>query len=167
VSGAISSGVAPYVAVVGSGDGGREDEAAALDAGRALGRRGAVLVCGGMGGVMASACRGAREEGGTTVGLLPGLDRNDANPHVEVVVATGLGEARNALVVRAVDAVVAIGGGYGTLSEIGLALKAGTPVVGVATWELSRAGQPVEAIEQAASGEEAVDRALTLARRAR
>jgi uncharacterized protein (TIGR00725 family) len=101
---------------------------------------------------MEAACRGAREAGGTTVGLLPGLDRRDANPYVDVAVPTGLGEARNALVVRAADALVAIGGGYGTLSEIGLALRAGKLVVGLGTWEiegieaLSSPGEAVEAV---------------------
>jgi uncharacterized protein (TIGR00725 family) len=95
-----------------------------------------VLVCGGLGGVMEAACRGARAEGGTTVGILPGLDRSAANPYVAVAIATGLGEARNALVVRAADCLIAVGGAYGTLSEIALALKAGKRVVGLRTWEI-------------------------------
>ena len=93
---------------------------------------------------MEAACRGARSRGGMTVGLLPGRDRDDANGWVVLALPTGLGEARNALVVRAADAVVAIGGGWGTLSEIALALKAGKPVVGLGTWELGarrRAGR--------------------------
>jgi uncharacterized protein (TIGR00725 family) len=102
---------------------------------------------------MEAACRGAKEAGGTTVGLLPGLDRGDANPYVDVAVPTGLGEARNALVVRAADALVAIGGGYGTLSEIGLALRAGKRVVGLATWD-------IEGIEPVSSPEEAVEAVL-------
>jgi uncharacterized protein (TIGR00725 family) len=104
--------------------------------GRLLAERGATVVCGGLGGTMEAACRGARAAGGTTLGLLPGLDRSDANPFVSMAVPTGLGEARNALVVRAADAVIALGGGYGTLSEIALALKAGKRVVGVGTWEI-------------------------------
>jgi uncharacterized protein (TIGR00725 family) len=108
-----------------------------------------VLVCGGLGGVMEAACKGAKESGGTTVGILPGLDRADANPYVEVAVATGLGEARNALVVRAADALIAIGGGYGTLSEVALALRAGKRVVGLGTWD-------VEGVEPAGSPEAAV-----------
>jgi uncharacterized protein (TIGR00725 family) len=104
--------------------------------GRLLAERGAVLVCGGLGGTMEAACRGAREGGGTTIGILPGLDRPDANPYVEVALPTGLGEARNALVVRAADVVIAVGGGYGTLSEIALALKAGKRVIGLGTWEI-------------------------------
>jgi hypothetical protein len=104
--------------------------------GRLLAERGAMVVCGGLGGTMEAACRGAREAGGTTLGLLPGLDRSAANPFVSVAVPTGLGEARNALVVRAADAVIALGGGYGTLSEIALALKAGKRVVGLRTWDI-------------------------------
>ena len=104
--------------------------------GRGLAARGAVVVCGGLGGVMEAACRGAKQAGGHTVGILPGSDRAAANPWVDVAVPTGLGEARNALVGRAADALVAIGGGYGTLSEVALALKAGKRVVGIGTWEI-------------------------------
>jgi uncharacterized protein (TIGR00725 family) len=125
-----------YVAVAGAGRA-SEDEAHVAEAvGRALAEAGAVVVCGGLGGVMEAACRGAKGAGGTTVGILPGSSRADANDHVDVALATGLGEARNALVVRAVDALVAVGGEYGTLSEVALALKAGKPVVGVGTWEI-------------------------------
>jgi uncharacterized protein (TIGR00725 family) len=109
---------------------------------------------------MEAACRGAREAGGATLGILPGLDRAEANPWVEVAVPTGLGEARNTLVVRAADALIAVGGEWGTLSEIALALAAGKPVVGVGTWELARRGEPVEAIRRAASGAEAARLAL-------
>ena len=117
-------------------------------------QRGAVLVCGGLGGVMEAACRGAREQGGIAVGILPGLDRGAANPHVDVALPTGLGEARNALVVRAADALIAVGGGYGTLSEIALALKAGKPVVALGSWE-------IEGVEAAEGPEAAVAAALT------
>jgi uncharacterized protein (TIGR00725 family) len=103
-----------------------------------LAAAGAVVVCGGLGGVMEAACRGARSAGGLTVGLLPGLDPRGANPWVEVIIPTGLGEARNLLVVRSAAAVIAIDGEYGTLSEIAFALRVGTPVVGVGTWLLTR-----------------------------
>ena len=99
---------------------------------------------------MEAACRGARAAGGTTIGILPGSDRSAANPFVDVAIATGLGEARNALVARAGDAMIAIGGGYGTLSEIALALKAGKRVVGLGTWEIEGvepAGSPSAAVE--------------------
>jgi uncharacterized protein (TIGR00725 family) len=97
------------------------------------------------------------------VGILPGSSRDEANPWVAVALTTGLGEARNALVVRTVDALVAVGGGYGTLSEIGLALRTGTPVVGLGTWELSRAGVPDDGVERVATSGDAVRRALELA----
>jgi uncharacterized protein (TIGR00725 family) len=138
---------------VGPGDAGPEVVVAAEAVGRALAARGAVVVCGGLGGAMEAACRGAKEAGGTTVGLLPGLDRRDANPYVDVAVPTGLGEARNALVVRTADALVAVGGGYGTLSEIGLALRTGKRVVGLRTWE-------IDGIEAVSSPEEAVEAVL-------
>jgi uncharacterized protein (TIGR00725 family) len=121
------------VAVIGPGD---EPTVAAAEVGRLLAERGAVVVCGGRGGAMEAACRGAKEADGLTVGILPGSDSSDANPFVDVVVPTGLGEARNALVVGAADVVIAIGGGYGTLSEIALALKAGKRVIGLGTWEI-------------------------------
>jgi uncharacterized protein (TIGR00725 family) len=121
------------VAVIGPGD---EPTVAAAEVGRLLAERGAMLVCGGRGGAMEAACRGAKEADGLTVGILPGSDRSGANPFVDVVLPTGLGEARNALVVGAADVVIAIGGGYGTLSEIALALKAGKRVIGLGTWEI-------------------------------
>jgi uncharacterized protein (TIGR00725 family) len=113
-----------------------------------LAERGAVLVCGGLGGVMEAACRGARQGGGTTVGILPGADRGEANEFVDVAIPTGMGEARNALVVRAADALIAVGGAYGTLSEIALALKAGKRVVGVGSWDIDGV-EPVDSPEAA------------------
>lgn len=126
----------PHVAVVGAGRATAEQEQLAEEVGRELARAGAVVVCGGLGGVMEAACRGAKDGGGATLGILPGLDRAQANPFVDVAVPTGLGEARNALVVRAADALVAVGGEYGTLSEIALALKTGKRVVALGSWEI-------------------------------
>jgi uncharacterized protein (TIGR00725 family) len=111
-----------------------------------------VLVCGGLGGVMEAACKGAKGSGGTTVGILPGTDRTAANPYVDTAIATGLGEARNAIVARSADALIAIGGAYGTLSEIAFALKAGKRVVGLGTWEV----EGVEAADSPAAAAEAV-----------
>jgi uncharacterized protein (TIGR00725 family) len=147
---------APHIAVVGAGQASGEQARDAEAVGRALGEAGAVLVCGGLGGVMEAACRGAKAGGGTTVGILPGDDRSAANAYVDVAVATGLGEMRNGLVVRAVDALIAVGGEFGTLSEVALALKAGKPVVGLGTWDL-------EPIVRAQSPDDAVRRALELA----
>jgi len=144
---------APYVAVVGPGEATAQQLEAAEDVGAHLAAAGAVVVTGGLGGVMEAASRGARSKRGVTVGLLPGTDRHAANGWVEVAVATGLGELRNALIVRAVDALVAIGGGTGTLSEIALALKLGKPVVGLGTWD-------VHGVEQADSPPDASNRAL-------
>jgi uncharacterized protein (TIGR00725 family) len=130
--------MALQIAVIGGSDPGVEAHEAAEAVGAALASAGAIVVCGGLGGVMASACRGAKSAGGLTVGLLPGGDPSAANEWVDVAIPTGLGEARNALVAGAAAAVVAIAGEYGTLSEIALALRAGTPVVGVRTWALVR-----------------------------
>lgn len=138
-----------YVAVVGGSAAGADACGAAEEIGRALAEGGAVVVCGGRGGVMEAACRGAKSAGGTTVGILPGDDRSAANPFVDVALPTGMGEGRNVLVVRAADALVAVGGGFGTLSEIALALRVGKPVVGLHTWDVSgdvvRAATPAEA----------------------
>jgi uncharacterized protein (TIGR00725 family) len=127
-----------HVGVVGSSTPPPQLEAIAERVGRELAIAGAVVVTGGLGGVMAAATRGAVGAGGMTIGILPGLDRKEANPWVRAVIPTGLGELRNGLVVRASDVVIAIGGEYGTLSEIAFALKSGVPVVGVATWSLTR-----------------------------
>jgi len=156
----------PCIAVIGPGCHAADDELAqAEDAGAAIAEAGATLVCGGLGGVMEAACRGARSRGGLTVGLLPGSDREDANGWVVLALPTGLGEARNALIVRAADAIVAIGGGWGTLSEIALALRAGVPVLGVRTWELARAGEPVAGVRAVDDAATAVADALRLSGR--
>jgi uncharacterized protein (TIGR00725 family) len=137
--------------------------ALAEDVGRELGRRGAVVVCGGLGGVMEAACRGAKAEGGTTVGILPGDDRRAGNDFLDLAVATGLGEVRNTIVVRAADVLIAVAGEFGTLSEIAFALRTGTPVVGLSTWELAKDGAPVEAIVRTNTAVDAVEAALALA----
>jgi uncharacterized protein (TIGR00725 family) len=141
----------PYVAVVGSGQGSVQELEAAEEIGAGLAAFGAVVVTGGLGGVMEAASRGAKSRRGRTLGLLPGVDRTAANGWVDIAVATGLGELRNGLVVRAADAVVAVGGGPGTLSEIALALKAGLPVVGVGTWD-------VHGVEHVTTASAAIDR---------
>jgi len=151
---------ARHIAVCGPGEANDQEAAWAEEVGRLIAQAGAVLVCGGLGGVMDAAARGAESVGGVSVGLLPGEERDEAGPHLTVAVPTGLGEARNALVVRAADAVIAISGEFGTLSEIALALKMGKPVVGLSTWELAKGGRPVDAIIRAATPEEAVRAAL-------
>ncbi len=138
------------VGVIGSGDDDPELAELAERVGTLLAERGLVLVNGGLGGVMAASARGCRRAGGLTVGLLPGTDPSEANPEIDIPVPTGMGEMRNLLVVRASSGLIAVGGGYGTLSEIALALKAGKPVVGLKTWNVSddilHASGPDEAV---------------------
>jgi len=135
---------------------------AAEEVGRELARRGAILVCGGLGGVMEAACRGAAAEGGTTIGILPGESRRSANIYVQIPIVTGIGPARNVAVVKSARAVIAVNGSYGTLTEIGYALQSGIPVIGLGTWSLSRNGQPDGAIIAAKNPAEAVQTALEL-----
>jgi uncharacterized protein (TIGR00725 family) len=151
-----------YVAVCGPDPASPEVAADAEEIGRLLAREGAILVCGGLGGVMEAACKGASEQGGVTMGLLPGRDRAAANPHLSLSIPTGMGEMRNALIVRAADAVIAVAGEFGTLSEIAFALKTGVPVVGLGTWELSKGGRPVDAFVRAGSPQDAIREALRL-----
>jgi uncharacterized protein (TIGR00725 family) len=150
----------PIVAVVGGGVCSSQEAALAEAVGRGLAEAGATLICGGLGGVMAAACRGARAAGGLTIGVLPGYNAADANPHVDIPIVTGMGEARNVVIVRTASAVIAVGGEFGTLSEIAFALKLGRPVIGLGTWELARAGRPAQAIVEAQTAEEAVRLAL-------
>ncbi len=141
------------IAVIGGNRPGRPAADAAFEVGRLIARAGAAVVCGGLGGVMEAACRGAREEGGLTIGILPGGSPADANPWVDVPIATGLGYTRNALVILNADAVIAVDGEYGTLSEIAYGKIQGKTVVGLGTWE-------VKGVETAATPEEAVRMAL-------
>jgi uncharacterized protein (TIGR00725 family) len=152
-----------YIGVAGASQPEPELAGMAETLGRHLAEAGAIVVCGGGTGVMAAVCRGAVAVGGTTVGLLPGGSRHDGNPHLSVALPTGLGEGRNVLLVRASDALVAVGGGYGTLSEIALALRTGVPVVGLQTWSLALAGQAVDAFPVAGEPEEAARLAVASA----
>jgi uncharacterized protein (TIGR00725 family) len=146
----------PYIAVVGAGITDDTTFALAEAVGRGLAERGAVLLCGGSTGVMEAACKGAKSAGGTTVGILPGWHRSEANDYVDIAIPTGLGEMRNGLIVRAADVVVAVAGEFGTLSEVALALKTNTPVVALRSWELHKRGRRVEAFIEATTPEEAV-----------
>lgn len=139
------------IAVIGRGEATPGDCGAAYAAGLMIAGNGAVLVSGGLGGVMEAACRGAKEAGGTTVGIVPGTE--GGNPFIDITIRTGLGHARNILVVLSADAVIAVGGSYGTLSEIAIALKAGRPVYGINTWD-------IEGVLPCSSPEDAVTRAL-------
>jgi uncharacterized protein (TIGR00725 family) len=150
------------IAVIGGSRASRQDIEAAEAVGRELAKKGAIVVCGGMGGVMEAACRGASAEGGLTVGILPGESRKDANEYVQIPIVTGMSYARNVAVVRSAQAVIAVGGSYGTLSEIAHALQSGIPVIGINTWALSRDGKPNHAIITADSAADAVEKAFGL-----
>jgi uncharacterized protein (TIGR00725 family) len=145
-----------YIGVVGAGGAPAETLALAEEVGREVARAGAVVVCGGLGGVMEAACRGAKKEGGRTLGILPGHDRSGANPHLDLSVVTGMGDARNAIVARSSDALVALPGGHGTLSEVALGLKTGRPVVGLGAWAevegVAAASTPADAVRLALEG---------------
>lgn len=138
--------------------------AAAEEVGRLIARAGAVVVSGGLGGVMAACCRGAQAEGGVTLGILPGLERDGANPYLDYSICTGIGHARNLAVAASGDAVIAVGGAFGTLSEIGLARTAGRPVVLLGSWSISRDGGLPAGVTVAPSPASAVELALGGAR---
>lgn len=134
--------------------------AVAEEVGRRIAQSGASLVCGGLGGVMEAACRGAKAAGGLTIGILPGDEKESANPHVDVAVVTAMGSARNVIVVRTADALIAIDGRYGTLSEIAHALDLGKTVVSLGSWDLAAIGADADRIVTAKTAEEAVRLAL-------
>lgn len=157
------------VSVCGPHEATAEEVRLAERVGELLARAGVTVVCGGRGGVMAAVCRGAKRAGGTTIGILPGLDPHEANEWVDIPICTGLGEARNAVVVAAGRVVIAVGGGLGTLSEIALALKLGRPVLALRSWPLDPAllARAQASIAEVATPEEAARRALELLRAAR
>ena len=151
-----------FIAVIGGGEPSPEEAKLAEEVGRELAKQGAILVCGGLGGVMKAACRGADSEGGVTIGILPGDNPRTANPYVQIPIVTGIGYARNVAVVKSAQAVIAIGGSYGTLSEIAYARQSDIPVIGLNTWSLSRNGQLDKSIIPAQNAAEAVNIALNL-----
>ena len=143
------------IAVIGPADPTPEEYEAAQTVGYLIAGNHETVVCGGLSGVMEAACKGAREQGGRTIGIVP--DHGNGNPYLDIVIRSGLGHARNVLVVQSSDAVIAVGGGYGTLSEIAIALKSGRPVFGIKTWE-------IEGVMKCATPEEAVLMAVRAAR---
>ncbi len=149
-----------FISVIGGSRCSERELRIAEEVGAELAKRGVTLVCGGLTGVMESACKGARSAGGTTVGILPGNSRGDANPYVDIPVVTTIGEARNVIVVCSGQAVIAIDGEYGTLSEIAHALRNDIPVVGLQTWMLSKGGQVDNSIIEAHNAKDAVDKAI-------
>lgn len=136
----------------------------AEEVGRRIAEAGAVVVCGGMDGVMAAVCRGAREAGGLTIGILPGIDASEANEWVDLPIVTGEREARNAIIARTAGALIAIDGAYGTLSEIAFGLHFGKPVIGLGTWRVSRRDEDADPIQRADTAADAVTRALAAAK---
>jgi hypothetical protein len=152
------------IAVIGGGRCTAQEAVLAETVGRELAKREAILVCGGLTGVMEAACRGATIESGLTLGILPSDDPADCNPYVQIPVATGVGYARNIAVVKTSQAVIAIDGDYGTLTEIGFALKSNMPVVGLNTWSLYRNGQEDKSIIKATDAVDAVEKAISLAK---
>jgi uncharacterized protein (TIGR00725 family) len=157
--------MAVHIGVVGEGVCSRATARTAERVGGAIARAGAVLFCGGRSGVMEAASRGAAREGGHVIGVLPGFSRRDANRWVTIPVVTGMDQARNVVLVRSCDAVIAVGGSYGTLSEIALALKLGVPVVGLRTWRLAPPDARRVPLLRADDADEAVRLALRAARR--
>jgi uncharacterized protein (TIGR00725 family) len=151
------------ISVIGAGEPPIEAIPLAEEVGRELARRGVVLITGGLAGIMEAACRGAKEAGGLTVGILPGSDPSDANPYVDIPICTGIGYARNIVVVRSGRAAIAIAGAYGTLSEIAHALGDGIPVIGLNTWSIARNGKEDDSIILANSPVDAVDKAIEAA----
>ena len=151
-----------FIAVIGGNQCSPQEAQLAEEVGRELARRGAILVCGGLGGIMEAACKGAQSAGGITIGILPGDSRQAANRYVQIPIVTGLGYARNLAVVKSAQAVIGIDGSYGTLSEISHALQSGIPVIGINTWSLSRNDQQDKSIIPAQDAVEAVNKALSL-----
>jgi uncharacterized protein (TIGR00725 family) len=150
------------IAVIGTRQPSPEETKLAEEVGRELAKNGAVLVCGGLGGVMQAACRGACAEGGLTIGILPGDDSKSANHYVRIPIVTGMGYARNVIIVKTAQAIIALGGGYGTLTEIGYALDNKKPIIGLKTWKFSRNNHTDKSIIRARSAKEAVSKALEL-----
>lgn len=144
------------IGVIGAGVASKHECDTAQIVGREIAKRGLTLVCGAMGGVMEAACRGAKGEGGLTVGIVPGDSKKDCNPYVDIPVVTAMGHARNVIVVSSSDAVIAIGGSFGTLSEIAFALRLEIPIIGIKTWDVSTE------IKKAETPKEAVDMAIEL-----
>ncbi|MCK4376978.1 MAG: TIGR00725 family protein [Actinomycetia bacterium] len=153
-----------YISVIGASKCGKDLYKLAYDVGREIAKRKAILICGGLGGVMDASAKGAKEVGGMTVGILPGDTRIGASKYLNVSLPTGMGEARNVLVIKAADVVIAIGGEYGTLSEIAHALKMNIPVVGLKTWDIGKDEFGVSRIIKVDDPIAAVEKAYKLAK---
>ena len=151
------------ISVIGESKATDQNYSIAEKVGALIARSGATLVCGGLDGVMEAACKGAKSAGGSTIGILPGLNKNEANQWIDIPICTGLGDARNIVVVRTGFAVIAIGGAYGTLSEIGHALSDGKPIFALNSWEISKSGIQDPLLTHCKNETEAVEKALAAA----
>lgn len=150
------------ISIIGAGDADPEDVRIAEDVGREIAANNAILICGGLGGVMYHAAKGAKEKGGLTIGILPGDDRDNANPFIDIPIVTGLGYARNVIVAYSGEAIIAVGGRLGTLSEIAFALIKERPVIGINTWKLEQGRMHGKAIIMAKDAKDAVKKALEI-----
>ncbi len=144
------------IAVIGDSSCSKEVYGIAEEVGKCIAQKGGILITGGLGGVMEAASKGAKQAGGITIGILPGLSREDANRYVDIPITTGLSHARNIIIARSADALIAVSGGYGTLSEIAIGLKLGKPVIGIKTWDT------IEGVIKVDHPEEAIQKALEL-----
>ena len=146
----------PIIGVIGAGQCSSEIAALAMDVGREIARKGGFLLCGGLGGIMEASSKGAKEEGGITIGILPGNDSGEANPYIDIPIVTGFNHGRNIFIARSSDVLIAISGGYGTLSEIAFALLLDKKIISLGSWELD------ERIIRAKTAEDAVERAFKI-----
>jgi uncharacterized protein (TIGR00725 family) len=137
----------------------------AEEVGENIAKKGAILICGGLGGVMEAVCRGAKKYNGVTVGVLPGFRKKEANPYIDIPIVTGMDQGRNIIIIRSSDVVIAIGGGYGTLSEIAFSLKLNIPIIGIKTWELKKEGKETKDIIRVETAQEAVEKAWEFAKK--
>ena len=152
------------IGVIGASNPTKKIEKLAEEVGYHIAANGVVVICGGLGGVMEAVCRGAKSNKGRTIGVLPGSDPGDANMWVDNVICTGMGEARNLIIIKSSDAVIAVGGGYGTLSEMGFALKLNKPIIGLHTWGLENPNMDSLALKTSHDPKEAVSDAIKLAK---
>jgi len=155
------------IGVIGESSPSPEGKKLAFEVGVEIAKTKAILICGGLGGVMEEACKGAKSYGGMTIGILPGTDKTSANPYVDIPIVTGLGEARNIIIVRSSQAVIAIEGSYGTLSEIAFCLKLNVPLIGLHTWKLERQNHETPPLIYAQTAKEAVRIAIPAKRHSR
>lgn len=152
------------IGIIGASNATKEEYLLAEQVGKRLAEKGVTIICGGLGGVMEACCKGAKSAKGLTIGILPGNSRDDANPYVDIPIPTGISDARNLIIIKSCHAIIAIGGGYGTLSEIAFALRLQIPVIGLKTWELNKISKEQNKIIIAETPEEAVEKAIKLAK---